>query len=56
MYESADESDEEEEEGQHQQPAAPPASRISTSMVNQATAHLQKNGRYINTASSHMSV
>ena len=42
---AADESDEEEEAGQHQQAAASPASRISTSMVNQATAHLQKNGR-----------
>lgn len=36
----ADESDDE------QGPAAPvPSARISTSMVNQATAHLQKDGR-----------
>ena len=42
---AADESDEEEEAGQQQQAAASPVSRISTSMVNQATAHLQKNGR-----------
>jgi len=41
MLLAADESDDEVEVT-----AAMPSARISTSMVNQATAHLQKDGRY----------
>lgn len=45
LLDAADESDEENEAGEDQQATIAPAVRISTSMVNQATAHLHKNGR-----------